>query len=122
MVDDLEMLLALTEKQQKLLQEEELNMDKFNTTVERKQKIIDKLKQLEGERKPNEEEKAILEKIVRLDEENKELFNMQYEQTKIQLKKIREGKKQNTFYGNVGYGNPYEVNPGEGRFFDKRGR
>lgn len=118
-MEELLLLLALSQKQEQLLSEETLDMDKFDTIVNKKERIIEQLKQQdpEGMRVFNEEEKTVLLQITEIDKKNKEAYMRHYEKTRQQLKRIRAGKKQN-----LSYANPYSMYEEEGRFFDKRER
>ena len=75
-MEELVLLLALTQKQEQLLKEEVLNMEKFDTLVNKKERIINQLKEQDLQEKKvfNEEEKAILFQITELDKKNKEIL------------------------------------------------
>jgi hypothetical protein len=108
-------LLKLTNLQKEALEKEDI--DEFTSLVEKKQVCIDEINAIIN-RTPSaldDREKAILLETAEVDRANREEFDRQFEEVKLQLRKIRALKKRDDVYGN-----PYDVSQEEGIFFDKK--
>lgn len=62
-----------------------------------------------------DEDRDILSEIVRIDKQNKEEFDRQFEEVQLELRKIRNLKKRDMVYSN-----PYDLSFEEGIFIDKK--
>ncbi|MDF2801713.1 MAG: hypothetical protein K0S61_1616 [Anaerocolumna sp.] len=86
-------LLKLTNLQKEALEKEDI--DEFTSLVEKKQVCIDEINAIIN-RTPSaldDREKAILLETAEVDRANREEFDRQFEEVKLQLRKIRALKK-----------------------------
>ena len=111
----LDELLRLTKLQKEALEAE--NVDEFAKLIEEKQVCIDQINEVtNGDSSVlDNEERAILLETAEIDKQNRVVFDSQFEEVKLQLRKIRDLKKRETFYAN-----PYDQSHEEGVFFDKK--
>lgn len=108
-------LLRLTKLQKEALDQE--NTDEFAKLIEKKQVCIDQINKITNGAVSalDDREKAILLETAEVDKQNRVAFAAQFEEVKLQLRKIRELKKRDTLYSN-----PYDVSSEEGLFIDKK--
>ncbi|OOB80205.1 MAG: hypothetical protein BEN19_06185 [Epulopiscium sp. Nuni2H_MBin003] len=107
-------ILELTKQQAKYIAEE--NLERVDRLIEKREALIIKL--IENKHKidkNNVEYNSIREEIIQLHNKNVEAYAKLRDQTKKELKKMRNKQHLNNAYQNA-YGNTYE----EGIFFDKR--
>ncbi|MDF2595236.1 MAG: hypothetical protein K0R69_1577 [Clostridia bacterium] len=111
----IEELQKLTNLQKEALEKD--NLDEFTSLTQKKQVCIDEINAIIN-RTPSvldDREKAILLETSKVDQENRAEFDKQFEEVKLQLRKIRALKKRDATYAN-----PYDVSREEGIFFDKK--
>ncbi|WP_069998861.1 hypothetical protein [Cellulosilyticum sp. I15G10I2] len=108
-------MLEVTKLQQTALESEDI--DQFQSLMQTKQVIIDQIDQLTNAvpRVLEEADREILLEIAKIDQQNQKEFNMQLDEVKLQLRKIRQLKKRDTMYSN-----PYGMSQEEGLFIDKK--
>lgn len=108
-------ILRITKLQTSALGNEDI--DEFTKLIEEKQICIEKINQITNGNPAmfNEEERALLTETLEIDKMNREEFDRQYEDAKIQLCKIRSLKKRDNIYSN-----PYNRSYEEGIFIDKK--
>jgi len=108
-------MLRLTKLQTAALEDD--NIDEFTSLMEKKQICIDKINEMTNNNPAvlDEDDRVILLQTVEVDKKNREEFNTQFEEVKLQLRKIRSLKKRDAFYSN-----PYDVSAEEGMFIDKK--
>lgn len=104
-------LFAITKIQQDALLNDDY--EQFIALLEERQVLIEKVEEMSKLQPLNEEEKSILFQIKDLDAKNAEEYSRQLEETKKELKKINDLKRQN-----VQYTNPYDL-LGKGIYFDR---
>lgn len=111
----IEELQKLTNLQKVVLEKD--NLDEFTSLTQKKQVCIDEINAIIN-RSPSaldDREKAILLETAKVDRENRVEFDRQFEEVKLQLRKIRALKKRDATYANS-----YDVSYEEGIFFDKK--
>lgn len=111
----LEKILQMTKRQEQSL--DILEIDEFINLLEEKQKVMNEIDEI-NEYEPQEltsEERNILMSIKELDEKNKKCFNLELENTKEELRKMRQFKQRDDYYTN-----PYSQTQEEGLFIDKK--
>lgn len=111
----LEKLLELTKRQEQSIMQSEI--DEAINLLEEKQRVMDEIDELNKRehKELSDEEKAILASIQELDEKNRKQFNLELENTKEELRKMRQFKQRDDYYTN-----PYSQTQEEGLFIDKK--
>ncbi|ONI43892.1 hypothetical protein AN640_05975 [Candidatus Epulonipiscium fishelsonii] len=107
-------ILNLTERQSTALHNED--MEELNKLLIRKRRLINDLEKLNSAIKDDIElYREVIDKIKKVDQENNQLYNKVYHETKEQLRLSRLQKNVNNKYTNS-----YSIIQEEGIFFDKR--
>ena len=111
----LEKLLELTKRQEQSIMQSEI--DEVINLLEEKQRVMDEIDELNKRehKELSDEDKAILASIQELDEKNRKQFNLELENTKEELRKMRQFKQRDDYYTN-----PYSQTQEEGLFIDKK--
>ena len=113
----LQELLELTKTQKELLEKEEV--DRFIELIQHRQDILDKLQELyiKNPELKEQDDSDLLDELKKVDNENREEFEGQFEEVKRKLRETRLMRK-----NEIQYSNPYDISREEGVFFDKRNR
>jgi hypothetical protein len=108
-------ILNLTKLQGVALEDDAI--DEFASLIEKRQVCMDKIDEIINLDASvlDDEDKQILLQATEVDQKNKKEFERQFEDVKIQLRKIRDLKKRDTIYSN-----PYDTSVEEGVFIDKK--
>lgn len=93
------------------------NLEYFEELLEDAENCLHEIKTLTNELPLTDQERGLLLEIKEKDEQNRALFNDQFEEVKFKLRTIRMNESKSQQYVNS-YGSWQEA----GVFFDKRGR
>ena len=110
-------LLDLTQRQEVLLQEE--NVDGFIELIDERQFLLNKIQEFNMQN-PNVNKEGngdILDKLIKIDTRNRIEFERQFNDAKDKLRKLRQMRKGESTYYNL-----YDTSREEGVFFDKRNK
>lgn len=91
-------MLAIAREQRKVLQEEDVDVERLMTLIDRRQQLINKLDALDGDKAWNDERYSLMTQIKELDKNNEGILRRRVDEIKKKMAEVQQNKKANKAY------------------------